>query len=432
MPDWIDIELAVALAALATLAFWALRRRQTVRIARIFRVYPEDLWDLLHYHRNKENWLFGMDRIEWDDGSDVDATIQYKAGIIGRMKQRIDAPALRAAATIDIVTKGEIPGERLVSVASIEAHEAGSRYLVEMSFERIGPLGFKGWVSRLLRPLSLWSLGGIIDAELTRNGALARYSADHGEAPAPQSVLGMRLSRNALLLAVVAFAWWGWSFGLWFTVALAVGLVLHEAGHVAVMRLFGDRTSAFYFVPFLGGVAIGKMAYTRDLQHLLVVFGGPFAGLLSAAVAALIGWWLDNDFFLACGYFFALFNLFNLLPVPPLDGGQITMVTLRPFFTPKVQHIINVGLLATGAALSMWLQLQLLVVLFTLLCVLAIAFPQHKNDALRQPLSKKGAAGSLGAMIVLAGLLVLVFALTAEAISFNWAARALIAGPFAD
>jgi Zn-dependent protease len=432
MPDWIDIETAIILAVLAGFAVWALRRQQKIRLSRTFRVYPEDLWDLLHFHRDKDNWMFGMDRIEWDEGSDVDGTVYYTAGLIGLMKQRIDVDAMRAASSIEIVTKGTAPGERMVSLASIDANAAGTRCSLEMVIERIGPLGFKGWLSRLLRPLSLLALGRIINNELERNGALARYAADHGEPPAERSILGMRLSRNALLLAIVALGWWGWSFGVWFTVALAVGLVLHEAGHVAVMRIFGDRTSAFYFVPFLGGVAIGKMKHASDLQHLLVVLGGPFAGLISAVVAAIIGWWLDNDFFLACGYFFALFNLFNLVPVPPLDGGQITMLTLRPFFAPKALHIINVSLLAAGAALSFWLQSKVLLIIFALLCVLAIAFPKQHTLATRPPLSKRGAVASLCAIVMLAGLLVLVMSVIGQSMSFSGAAYALKAGPFDD
>jgi Zn-dependent protease len=430
MPDWIDIETAIVLAILAGLGFWALRRRQTVRLSRIFRVYPDDLWHLLHYQRDKDNWLFGLDRIEWDDGSDLDGTLYYRAGITGLMKQKVDASAMHVASSIDLVTSGKAPGERMVSLTSIEPHADGSRYIFDMSFERIGPLGLKGWLSRLLRPLSLLSLGRIINSELERNGSVARYAADHGEPPAERSVLGMRLSRNALLLAIIALGWWGWSFGIWLTVALAVGLVLHEAGHVAVMRLFGDRTSAFYFVPFLGGVAVGRMRHASDLHHLLVVMGGPFAGLLSAVAAALIGWWLDNDFFLACGFSFALFNLINLVPVPPLDGGQITMVTLRPFFAPKALHIINAGLLAAGVLLSLWLKAKVLVIIFTLLCVMAIAFPKPNMPEERAPMSKRGGATSFCAMLLLAGLLVLVMTVISQSMGVMAMFYALKAGPF--
>ncbi|MGL4973750.1 MAG: hypothetical protein ACRC56_00535, partial [Bosea sp. (in: a-proteobacteria)] len=403
MPDWLDLETAILLAVLVGLVFWALRKRQTYRLKRNFRVYPDDLRSLVHYERGKENWLFGMERIDWDEGSELDGRLIYKGGMIGIMKQKIDPESQRVASSIDLITTGDRPGERLVSTASIEPHADGAQYLFDMSFERIGPLGFKGWVYRLLRPISMLSFGSIINAELVKSGAIARYAADHGEAPAQRSVLGMSISRNALLLAVFALGWWAWSFGIWPTVALAVGLVLHEAGHVAVMRMLGDRASMFYFVPFLGGVAIGKMPHKSDLEHFLMVFGGPFAGLLSAAIAGLIGWWFGNSFFLACGLFFALVNLLNLLPIPPLDGGQMTMVTFRPVLSPNLLQALNIGLMAAGAALCAWYQITLLAIIFTLLCVLAIAMPQQHVDDARKPFSKVGAAGALFTFLLLAG-----------------------------
>jgi Zn-dependent protease len=430
MPPWLGIELALLLIGAAALAFYVVRRQSTLVVDKVFEASPEDVWRLSYFAPGMPIWLEMLERIDWDEGSGTDGLVMYKIGMMARLRQQIDHQAMRVAVHMDVLNKQGQPSERLISLISVTPHPDGARYLCESTVERIGSLSLLSWFARITRPLAASQITMLLRQELERNGAFARYAEQHGERPAPASVLGMRLSWGALALAAIALGYWGWSFGLWFTVALAAGLVLHEAGHVAVMRRLGDKTSAFYFVPFLGGVAIGRKQHAHDGTVVAMVFGGPLAGLASALAAMALGYLFDNDFLLACGYFFALFNLFNLAPIPPLDGGQITVLALRPFLPEAVLHWLSTGLLGVGAMAALWLEAPILTAIFVLLGVFAVAVP--RQPITRPPLTRGVAALSLAGLLLLAGALYGVMAVIGDDLTFRMAARALIRGPFAD
>lgn len=121
------------------------------------------------------------------------------------------------------------------------------------------------------------------------------------------------------LISVGAYALaFGWQFG----VGLVSIIFVHEMGHVVMLRRYGVRASAPIFIPFLGAV-IGMRQLPRDaLMEAYVGLGGPVLGTLGAVVT----WGLyqvdGHPIWLVLTYIGVLLNLFNLLPVPPLDGGR--------------------------------------------------------------------------------------------------------------
>ena len=179
----------------------------------------------------------------------------------------------------------------------------------------------------------------------------------------------------------------GWSYShlgfVYLFVWLAcvfVSVLVHEFGHVMMGRMFGTDGHIVLFG--LGGLAIGSNALSNRWQRIAVSFAGPGAGfLLLAGVIALawkgihIGW--DETGYVPWPEFSGLKNLsppmnmailfliwinlawgfLNLLPIWPLDGGQIS----RDFFSwvspengVKTAYGISMvvaGLLALNAAL---------------------------------------------------------------------------------
>lgn len=115
------------------------------------------------------------------------------------------------------------------------------------------------------------------------------------------------------------------SFALFFDWRFAVGLVglilVHELGHAGVGRALGLGVSAPTFVPFLG--AFVRVDERDARSSVAVSLAGPVIGGLAALAAWGIGVAIDSDFWRALAYTGFLLNLFNLIPVPPLDGGRI-------------------------------------------------------------------------------------------------------------
>ena len=75
------------------------------------------------------------------------------------------------------------------------------------------------------------------------------------------------------------------------------------------------------FIPFLGAYVAMKNAPFDPWRNLLVSAAGPFAGGLAALGVWIAGEASDSRFLIALAYTGFLLNLFNLIPVRPLDGG---------------------------------------------------------------------------------------------------------------
>ena len=130
-----------------------------------------------------------------------------------------------------------------------------------------------------------------------------------------------------MLVSVAAYAlFWGWSFGVGFVLLLLV----HELGHVIQLRREGIKASAPMFVPFLGAVVAAKSLGRNALAEARVGLAGPVLGSLGALAAALIGVATGNEFWFALAFTGFFLNLFNLLPVVPLDGGR-AMAAMAPW-----------------------------------------------------------------------------------------------------
>jgi Zn-dependent protease len=107
-------------------------------------------------------------------------------------------------------------------------------------------------------------------------------------------------------------------------------LFLHEMGHVIALRREGIKASTPMFIPFLGAAIFAKSLGDNALAEARVGLAGPVLGSLAAGAVALAGWLTGSSFLLALAYVGFLINLFNLLPVVPLDGGR-AMAAMAPW-----------------------------------------------------------------------------------------------------
>jgi Zn-dependent protease len=129
------------------------------------------------------------------------------------------------------------------------------------------------------------------------------------------------------LVSVAAYSlFWGWQFAAGFVVLLFV----HEMGHVIQLRREGIRASTPMFIPFLGAAIFSRSLGDNALAEARVGLAGPVLGSLGAAVVAIVGALTGSDLLLALAYVGFLINLFNLLPVLPLDGGR-AMAAMAPW-----------------------------------------------------------------------------------------------------
>ncbi len=132
---------------------------------------------------------------------------------------------------------------------------------------------------------------------------------------------------GSMLVSVAAYSLiWGWKFALGFVVLLFV----HEMGHVIQLRREGVEASAPVFIPFMGAVVWAKSLGGNALAEARVGLAGPILGSLGAAACIPIADATGNEMFRALAFVGFFLNLFNLLPVVPLDGGR-AMAAMSPW-----------------------------------------------------------------------------------------------------
>jgi Zn-dependent protease len=132
---------------------------------------------------------------------------------------------------------------------------------------------------------------------------------------------------GTMAVSVAAYAWlWGWQFAAGF-VAL---LFIHEMGHVLQLRREGIKASAPMFIPFLGAAISARSLGDNALAEARVGLAGPVLGSIGAAACILVWHATGNDLWRALAFTGFLLNLFNLLPVLPLDGGR-AMAAMAPW-----------------------------------------------------------------------------------------------------
>ncbi|MFT7560592.1 MAG: Zn-dependent protease [Flavobacteriales bacterium] len=139
--------------------------------------------------------------------------------------------------------------------------------------------------------------------------------------------LGFKLLKSVkvikVALAATSVAGYAWLFTFEFAVVLVACLVAHEYGHVLAMKYFGIKTKGIYIIPFVGGLAVSDDKINTRWQDVVISIMGPCFGLFMS-LACLVAYAITGLELLAgAAVIGSLLNLFNLLPILPLDGGHV-------------------------------------------------------------------------------------------------------------
>ena len=157
-------------------------------------------------------------------------------------------------------------------------------------------------------------------------GALAATGAFLGKFGAVLYKLKIFTVAGSMLLSAGAYALLG---GWWFGVGLVGLIFVHEMGHVLALRRQGVPASAPLFIPFMGAVIGMRKLPSNAWREAEVALAGPLLGSIGAAVVWGAGAYYHSRFLIAMAFIGFFLNLFNLLPVVPLDGGR-AVAALHP------------------------------------------------------------------------------------------------------
>ena len=113
-----------------------------------------------------------------------------------------------------------------------------------------------------------------------------------------------------------------------YIIGFFISILGHELGHALAYRSFGG--SAQIMIHAMGGMAVSHGSFNRK-QKIIITAAGPLFGLAMGIICLLLAMFLDLNLmseylikFLNLMIFLNIFwSFFNLLPIIPLDGGQL-------------------------------------------------------------------------------------------------------------
>lgn len=125
---------------------------------------------------------------------------------------------------------------------------------------------------------------------------------------------------SMVAMAAIYTALWGWKFG----VGIVLLIYVHEMGHVIAIRQRGLDSGWPVFIPFLGALVRLKSAPRTPAEDAYIGYAGPLFGSIAAVAVWGVGLALGSPAWTALAFFGFYINFFNLLAIPPLDGGRVT------------------------------------------------------------------------------------------------------------
>lgn len=161
-------------------------------------------------------------------------------------------------------------------------------------------------------------------------------------------------SGGTMVLSVFAYALvYGWRYAAGF-VAL---LFAHEMGHFWAAKRRGLHVGLPTFIPFVGAWIQLKDQPVDAETEAFVGIAGPMLGSAAAFACYIVARDSASALWMALAYAGFLLNLFNLIPLSPLDGGRIVSV-----ISPRI-WFVGIPLLA---ALFLWIPSPMLVLIAVL------------------------------------------------------------------
>ena len=138
-------------------------------------------------------------------------------------------------------------------------------------------------------------------------------------------------------------------------------VVFHEFGHFVAMKIYKYRELGMFFIPLLGAYVSGKKQEVSQKQSAIILLAGPVPGIFLGIILHFISIQLDLDFLNSVAWILIFLNVLNLLPVYPLDGGQLLhRLFLDDYNIPgKIFVVLSVVLMSWVALSSGYLFLLL-------------------------------------------------------------------------
>lgn len=105
-------------------------------------------------------------------------------------------------------------------------------------------------------------------------------------------------------------------------------VVFHELGHFLAMKFYRYKDLGIFFIPLLGAYVSGSKREVSQKESSVILLAGPLPGIVAGIVFYFLyqynhNLYIGNISFYTVAVSLIFLNLINLIPVYPLDGGQL-------------------------------------------------------------------------------------------------------------
>ncbi len=158
----------------------------------------------------------------------------------------------------------------------------------------------------------------------------------------------IRKSSLTLLLFIGAFYFlFNWKIEEILIITAVV--FIHELGHYFAMKIFNYKDLSIFFMPLIGAFTAGEKDTVSQKQSIIILLAGPLPGIILGTILYYFGLRDGNELYQNVAGMFIIINLFNLLPVMPLDGGRL----LKLLFFEKNEVLNEIFLFLSVALLTL-------------------------------------------------------------------------------
>lgn len=178
----------------------------------------------------------------------------------------------------------------------------------------------------------------------------------------------------------VSFALYAAMFDWKIATVVVLAILVHELGHAWAMRRCGMRVGGIRFIPVLGAVTVSEDIPPTRVDGVWVAVMGPLWGLFSALAAVSAYLVTEESFFASAAGFIAFMNLFNLLPVIPLDGGTVLRNITASVQSRAAHVVLDIGILAI-AVVANWQGLNLFLLILPIVAYQRIGEMKRPSPA---------------------------------------------------
>ncbi|HET9825638.1 MAG TPA: site-2 protease family protein, partial [Chitinophagaceae bacterium] len=218
--------------------------------------------------------------------------------------------------------------------------------------------------------------------------------------PEPAEKKGNVWIRSITSLALYLLIGYYFFSANWILVLILTGIVMfHELGHFLAMKIYDYKELGIFFIPLLGAYASGTKREVSQKQSAIILLAGPMPGIILGVAL----YFLTSDRSVEMPYqtfgilritatLLIFLNVLNLLPVYPLDGGQL----VNRLFLDDTNFIGKIFVVLSALALGYLLirlgmtNSFLYVLLFFPVMMLVRLFSEDKNEKLTKVIEARG------------------------------------------